>query len=57
MAEVNETAEKERSLDDVMNLLKTMYDNMNKGFDNMNKGFNELRGVMNSDERFDHEAL
>ena len=40
MAEVNETAEKERSGDDVMNLLKTIYDNMNKGFD-------ELRGVIN----------
>ena len=42
MAEVNETAEKGCSTNDVMNLLKTIYDNMNKGFDMMDKHFDEM---------------
>ena len=39
--------EKERSGEDVMNLLKTIYDNMNKGFEMMNKHFD------NMNKRFD----
>ena len=42
---------KERTLEDVMNLLRTVYDeindNLNKHFNNMNKGFEELHIELN----------
>ena len=48
MADVRETEEKGRSMADVMNLVKTM-------FNEMNKGFNELRGVIN--KRFEESDV
>ena len=42
MAEVNKTAEKEYSLDDVMNFLITMNDDINKRFDESDKKWDQL---------------